>query len=66
MPLSLRWRYGLALFLGLVGLRLNDLPAFLLTQETPPFVFGWAAVLLEDLYDLRAAPATTTAILSVQ
>jgi hypothetical protein len=29
-------------------------------------LIGWAAVLLDDLYDLRAAPATTTAMLSVQ
>ena len=64
MPLSLRWRYGLALFLGLVGLRLNDLPAFLLTQETPPFVFGGAAVLL-SFVSLGTAPGLLSALVSI-
>ena len=60
MPLSLRWRYGLALFLGLAGLCLNDAPVFLLTRETPPFAFG-GALLLFSFVSLGTGPGLVSA-----
>src|SRR5258708_2018598 len=46
MPLTLRRRYLLGTLLGLCGLWLNEATVPLLTQETPQFVFGGAAVLV--------------------
>ena len=64
MPLSLRWRYGLALLLGLVGLGLNALPVYLLTRDTPPFAFGGAAVLL-SFVSLGTGPGLLSALVSL-
>jgi len=64
VPLTPRWRHGLALLLGLVGLALNELPVFLLTRETPPFLFGGAAVLL-SFVSLGTAPGILSALVSI-
>jgi len=62
--LSLRWRYGLALLLGLIGLGLNALPVYVLTRDTPAFAFGGAAVLL-SFVSLGTGPGLLSALVSV-
>ena len=65
MPFSLlRWRYGLALVLGLIGLGLNALPIYLLTRDTPAFAFGGAAVLLSFVC-LGTGPGLLSALVSL-
>src|SRR5262245_33022260 len=57
-------RYVLAVSLGLLGLWLNQAPVPLLTAETPPFLFGSAAV-LAAFVGLGTGPGLMAAALSI-
>jgi diguanylate cyclase (GGDEF)-like protein len=64
MPLTLRRRYLLGALLGLCGLWLNEATVPLLTQETPQFVFGGAAVLV-CFVSLGTGPGLLSALISL-
>src|SRR5260370_24866548 len=64
MPLTLRRRYLLGTLLGLCGLWLNEATVPLLTQETPQFVFGGAAVLV-CFVSLGTGPGLLSALISL-
>lgn len=59
---SLRLLAGLAL--GLAGLALNQWPVPLLTEETPPFVFGGALVLVAFVF-LGTGPGLLASLVSL-
>ncbi|HXB54124.1 MAG TPA: EAL domain-containing protein [Vicinamibacteria bacterium] len=64
MPLTLRRRYLLGALLGLCGLWLNEVTVPLLTQGTPQFVFGGAAVMV-CFVSLGTGPGLMAALISL-
>ena len=64
MPLSPRGRYLLGSLLGLCGFWLNEATVSLLTQETPPFEFGGAAILV-SFVSLGTGPGLLSALVSL-
>jgi diguanylate cyclase (GGDEF)-like protein len=64
MPLTLRRRYVLGALLGVCGLWLNEATVPLLTQGTPQFVFGGAAVMV-CFVSLGTGPGLLCALISL-
>jgi diguanylate cyclase (GGDEF)-like protein len=64
MPLTLRRRYVLGALLGICGLWLNEATVPLLTQGTPQFVFGGAAVMV-CFVSLGTGPGLLCALISL-
>src|SRR5258708_2398088 len=64
MPLTLRRRYLIGALLGVCGLWLNEATVPLLTQGTPEFVFGGAAVMV-CFVSLGTGPGLLCALISL-